>query len=75
MRNCRACHASYDKSTGYCCSLPSIKDAELLEPIGFCEFCDRNNEAWYMPQKDCISGKENCTCIYCRRKRIADEEK
>lgn len=42
-RNCRNCLSHYEKQTGYWCEMPLTKDGKIVEPIGFCEFCDRNS--------------------------------
>ncbi len=46
--------ASYEKPTDYWCEI-SCRDekGEVKEPVGFCEFCDRNNETWYIPNMKC----------------------
>ena len=55
LRNCRCCMATYEKPTDYWCEL-SLRDkqtGEIINPIGFCEFCDKNNFIWYTPNKPC----------------------
>lgn len=78
LRNCRACHATYEKPENYWCEIPlRNNDGTIVEPVGFCEFCDKNNEAWYMPDAPC---KANCKekgyglCIMCRREQIKELE-
>lgn len=48
-RNCRQCYAHYQKPTDYWCEIP-MRDEQgnIVEPMGFCEFCDKNNETWYI---------------------------
>lgn len=53
LRNCRCCLATYQKPTGYWCELPLSNKDGIIEPIGFCEFCDRNNKKWYLKEKNC----------------------
>ncbi len=71
LRNCRCCHASYEKPAGYWNEYPQYEDekgnrigimgsflkdrtkVKMIEPVGFCEFCDRNNKTWYTPNKPC----------------------
>lgn len=54
LRNCRCCHSHYQKPTGFWCELPLVdKEGNMVEPVGFCEFCDRNNTTWYTPNKPC----------------------
>jgi len=55
LRNCRCCKATYEKPTDYWCVSPLTKDGEIVEPIGFCEFCDKNNQEWYIKDKQCHS--------------------
>lgn len=47
--------ATYEKPTDYWCEL-SLRDketGEVMPPVGFCEFCDKNNTAWYIPSRAC----------------------
>ncbi len=54
LRNCRCCIATYEKPMNYWCELSQTdKDGKIIEPVGFCEFCDRNNKEWYIRDKDC----------------------
>ena len=65
-RNCRCCHATYEKPTDYWCQSPTTEPLKgwrkwfkrfikpkIVEPVGFCEFCDKNNKTWYIPNKKC----------------------
>ena len=48
LRNCRCCLATYEKPTNYWCELPQRdKKGHIKKPVGFCEFCDKNNKVWY----------------------------
>ena len=58
LRNCRNCFASYKKSTDgtdtddFWCEVPLIdNEKKIIEPIGFCDLCDKNNKTWYMPER------------------------
>jgi len=61
--------AHYQKPTNGWCEVPLIdkkKTKELgkttwLKPVGFCEFCDKNNETWYIPQLKCHHKHETNT--------------
>ena len=59
LRNCRCCMATYEKPTDFWCELPLANNetGEAITPVGFCEFCDRNNETWYLSNKDCHNNK------------------
>lgn len=55
-RNCRCCLASYTKPEDYWCKSPTVDDkGKIIKPVGFCEFCDRNNDIWYIPELACHS--------------------
>lgn len=55
LRNCRCCMATYEKPIGLWSEFPLInkETKKPLEPIGFCEFCDKNNKTWYTPNAKC----------------------
>jgi len=48
LRNCRCCMTSYSKPEGYWCefSLRDKETQEIVTPIGFCEFCDKNSKSY-----------------------------
>ena len=51
--NCRCCKKMYNKADGFWQDTSIYIDGELKEPVGFCEFCDRNNKEWYSPNFKC----------------------
>ena len=61
MKNCRCCSASYKKDGGDTnaewCVLPVTEKIDgkvyMVEPVGFCDMCDKNNKVWYIPNKKC----------------------
>ena len=54
LRNCRCCLATYEKPTDYWCEIPlKDKKGNIKEPVGFCEFCDRNNKEYYIEDRPC----------------------
>ena len=53
-RNCRCCLAHYQKPTDYWCEVPMHnEDGSIVEPVGFCEFCDKYNKTWYIKDYKC----------------------
>lgn len=54
-RNCRCCGAYYEKPMDQWSDQYSAydDDGNKKDPVGFCEFCDRNNNVWYMSNKSC----------------------
>lgn len=46
--------ATYEKPTDYW-YVNSMRglDNKVIEPVGFCEFCDKNNKVWYTPMSPC----------------------
>lgn len=61
MKNCRCCYSSYDKDKWCEITLLEVVDGEFqpVKPVGFCEFCDRNNKDWYIPDKKCHNENNN----------------
>ena len=53
-RNCRCCLSSYERPINFWCELPLMDDdGTIVKPVGFCEFCDKNNLIWYIPNLKC----------------------
>jgi hypothetical protein len=50
--------AAYEKPTNFWCEWSvTDKEGKVLEPIGFCEFCDKNNTKYYVLNKPCHSSE------------------
>lgn len=58
MKSCRCCLGQYNKQTGFYTEL-SNKDTKAE---GFCDFCNRNDEKWYMPNKKCHNKDATGVC-------------
>lgn len=66
MQNCRCCLASYEKDPekicGEWCELPiRDKEGKIVDPVGFCDFCDRDNERWYINDPEWHENHGNIT--------------
>ena len=57
LNNCRCCLGSFTKNDFWCewSQFIENKDGKFIikEPIGFCDFCDKNNKVWYIKDKKC----------------------
>jgi predicted hydrocarbon binding protein len=51
MRNCECCGATYSTGKDYGDYWTELSLAD--ETKGLCEFCNKNNETWYIKDKEC----------------------
>lgn len=47
--------ARYEKPTDSWSEIPlrNEETGEIIPPVGFCEFCDKNNDVWFTPNMRC----------------------